>query len=290
MKRAIVGLILLGLVGVSSAITVDYVTTGSHSWTDTGNWETNGVAYAGLPVGGDIVYVDGTTAANGAIVNTTTAVGGNTALGDNAANGHLTINEGAKLTLTATGNLTMGGTGGGVLNNAGTLSANRIIFGTGNNYITNSATGVMNLGVFGITMDGKNNSTFENSGIINAGTLQFDGAKSGGLMQFNMNGGAFNGTGKLGIKDSNADGRYTGEINLYGGTMTFTDVTYFDHAASTMDIKNDGKLIIEGTNAVSYFETAIASGQLTGVTALDVTFDAPDTRIFIRKGTVISIK
>lgn len=75
-----------------------------------------------------------------------------------------------------------------------------------------------------------------------------------------------------------------GRLNVHGGTMTFTDVNWFDPSAAYygnyhIDIANDGVLVVENVNRVSEFHRAIRDGHLTGVTEKQVTFDGKNTYV-----------
>jgi len=81
-------------------------------------------------------------------------------------------------------------------------------------------------------------------------------------------------------------------LNVYGGTMTFTDVSLFDPGAGwygnfTLNVRDPGTLVVEGKDLTSEFSTAISDGHISG----RVSYDGSDTTvIWPGYGTLISVQ
>jgi len=250
MKRAIVGLIMLGLVGVAHAVELELTNNGDNQWSTTNNWVLRGTTtpHGSLPTASDRVWVTGAMEIDGA-----------------GSADNVSMNQAAVFTIAS---------------NA-TLNA-RALLGGKTADIYNYGTVTLSLGV---TMGSTGCEMFNYGDITASGDLSFN---KGG--DFHMLGGTFNGNEILTGNKAGAS-----VLNLHGGTMTFDDINLFDtdgtfYGSYTMDVANDGKLIIEGQNMVTYFRDAISSNLLTGVTASDVSYDGDHTYVHIRKGTVVSIK
>lgn len=168
------------------------------------------------------------------------------------------------------------------IGSAGTLSSRAVIFGSAAS-ITNAGTLNMQLYI-GVN---KSSSVFDNTGDINSTTTAAAlSIKEGGT--FNMLDGTFDAVGLLGATGN------SGFLNLHGGTMTFTDVDWFDTGAAyyggyEIDVANDGELIVSGTNMVSYFQQAITDGHLTGVNADQVSFVGGNTIVAIPEPATIGL-
>ncbi len=177
----------------------------------------------------------------------------------NAVSKNLTMEEDSSATITANGTL-----------------AARIFTHRKNSTFTNN--GTLNLELF-------YNLISLRSEVFNTGTIRVDGLKVKKNATFNMLAGTFVSSGGLHAAGSG------GVLNLHGGTMTFTDVDWFDTGADyygdyKIDIANDGILVITGANRVSYLQAAITDGYLTGATADEVTFDGSDTKVDIPEPSV----
>jgi len=251
MKRAIVGMILLGLVGVASAEILE-LKGGDGQWTTVGNWYTNLTtdAHGALPGPTDDARITGAMELSGASVTVDDVF----VSGDN-------ITSLTDFTIT----------------NA-TLNANDIDFGRDAdlyNYGTINLSGE-------IDITAKRSPTFYNYGHVTG-----DSGSTLHLNQygrFRMLGGTFTGDT---LSSGSSDG--TCVIDLNSGTMTFDDVTYFDNADRIMNV-TDGKLIIEGTNIVSTLQGYVGT-KITGITTDLIVYVGGDTIVnYHRKGTVVSIK
>lgn len=113
---------------------------------------------------------------------------------------------------------------------------------------------------------------------FNYGQISGKGLKVKKKATFNMLAGTFDASeALLAIGEA-------GRLNVHGGTMTFTDVDWFDSSADyygsyLIDIANDGALVIENANRVKEFRAAIRDGYLTGVTEEQVSFDGKHTYV-----------
>jgi hypothetical protein len=245
MKRAVIGLIMLGLAGIAGAENIAFDNGGGDGlWSNTNNWD-----LARLPTTGD---------------KTTLGAIGGPVLVDAAG--------------AATHNLTLGTAL--TIGSAGTLSSRAVIFGSAAS-ITNN--GTLNTLLY-IALN-KSSSVFVNTGDIN-GVGDVSMTIKGGT--FNMLDGTYDSVGSLGATGT------SGFLNLHGGTMTFTDVDWFDTGAAyyggyEIDVANDGELIVSGTNMVSYFQQAITDGHLTGVNADQVTFSGGNTIVAIPEPATIGL-
>ena len=284
MKRAIVGLMMLGLVGVASAETLTYLTTGDHSWTNSANW-TNSLGAADVPEAGDTVNVEDTSSFSEGVVITdgTAAAAAELNLGPVSGSGYATIEEGATLTLSLKLNLAGKHATSGRLTNRGTLTARGIGCPNGSAYLWNY--GTINLtGTADIDMYNSRNCFFRQyAGSITCDDLYLRGA-GGFTARFDMMGGTVVGDALT------TDDPSTGAVlNLTGGTMTFNDVTFFDSANNTMTVQSPGMLVVT-KDMRTYLQAAIDGGQITSDADLSLTYVDGNTILKVPAGTLVSIQ
>lgn len=228
---------MMGLAGVAHAI-IYTDASGDHLWSNTNNWDT-----LALPAGSDNVVATNQTIlidAGTAEAKALTLVGST-----------LTVDSGATLDM-------------------------RAFFQPDNQTVTNNGTIASFLAI-------NHNGTFVNTGtvIVEGNTKNPDQGIKFESGTFTMLGGTFTAS-TFGVGILTATGT-DGLLNVHGGTMTFGDTDFFDISNTStygnyfIDVANDGALIIEGTNMVSYFQSAISSNLLTGVTSDQVVFDGSDT-------------
>jgi len=269
MKRAIIGLIMLGLAGVSMADTIDYTNVGGDRlWSNAANW-TNSVGAQVVPTSNDTVSVFGTTAATGLLINTNNAEAAAMQVGlPQSARGDATIRSNGVLTITGQLNVSAQGRSA-IFENAGTLNIGELRMYRGNLSFVNSGT-INSSGTFYIGR--RDTATFENTGDITCGLLSLGNQTQN--VTFSMDGGTVVGT-RLDTMGGGA------QINLHGGTMTFNDVDIFDTGETwsgnySMDVQPPGMLVVT-KNMVSYLETAISSNWITGGPGLRVSLVDGDT-------------
>jgi len=289
MKRLIVGLIVMGLVGAASAEDMTFVTGGDRLWTTAANWETNGLAARRIPTTGDDVVVDGLlndidSARDHLYIDSPTAEADTLTLakaGGSLDNNQawVTINSGAQLTLS--GNLEMNQGSGdashrkyGHLTNYGTLSAAAIPgFNNGgytiNNHGTMTFTGNIN-------MDQSRAAVFtQHAGSLTVGDLGVAARNNSNVLPvFNMYGGTVTGT-------TLSSSTYGGQLNLHGGRMRFGDVNFFSGTNSLIDVQFPGILVVEGQDMTNYLQTAIDNGQITSDGVLDLSYVGGNTILHV---------
>jgi len=253
---------------------------GDNSWTNTANW-----SLGAEPVATNAVYVE-TTGADMLQINTGNAVASEMVLGSESDAGDAAIGSGGKLTLS--GKLLLSAPGNvATFENAGTLDAGSIELYMGTLQVTNSGT----MAASGdILMGRRDTSTFDNTGDITCDHLLLGNRSTD--VTFNMLAGTVEGT-LLGAWLSSHAGSGA-QINLHGGTMTFDDVSVFDtnrvcYGNYSMDVANNGQLIVKGLDLESEFENAITDGHLTGVTVDQVAFIAGNTIISANDAPVFTV-
>ena len=247
MKRAVVGLMMLGLIGVANASTF----TNSGLWNVAANWD------AGIPDGNTDANIWGArdNTSEHAVITNYTASARDVSLktGLNAAG------SGGNLTVEADGVL-----------NARSVNVSK------SGRVTNR--GMMDLSSSVILGSTKGE-------VYNYGTIDTDANLSmNKTVTFNMLGGTFNG---VSLNSGTTAGQ---KVNLYGGTMTFNDVTCFDAANLTMTVRSPGMLIIEGQDKRTYLQTAIDAGKITCDEDLGLFYVDGNTILKVPAGTVISIQ
>jgi len=292
MKRAIIGLIMLGLAGVAMADTIDYTNVGGDRlWSNAANW-TNSVGAQVVPTSNDTVSVFGTTAATGLQIQTNNAQAAAMQVGQNyskvggvlitpGSDGHAAIVSGGTLTLTGQLNVSAQNNSA-TFENEGTLDVGSMQLYRGTLNFTNSGT-IASSGT--IYIGRRDASAFSNTGDITCGLLSLGNQTQN--VTFNMDGGTVVGS-RLDTMGGGA------QMNLHGGTMTFNDVDIFDTGETwsgnyTMDVQNDGMLVVT-KNMVSYLETAISSNWITGGPGLRVSLVDGDTIVDAPPpGTIMAI-
>jgi len=261
------------------AVNLNLTNAVNNQWTTGDNWYTNGTAnlHGSLPTRIDSVWVTGAMELSGGASVTGTA-------------NNVTMNPGADLTITDNATLNASAvsleSGGNTLGSGGELAvaATGILNATSIN--DGKSARLRNSGVITLTQDldwitNKGVAYNYANGTINARNLNIGGG-SNKKTTFE-NSGAFNGATLESTKGN-------GTVNLTGGTMTFGYQTFFTDGG-TMNLSNDGTLIIEGRDMVRELQTAIGAGGLNGVTADLVAYVGGDTIVpYYVTGTVISIQ
>lgn len=254
MKRAIIGLIMLGLAGVAQAALYTNTVAGS-LWETATNWDTGVVPDSNTAVEIAGLNADGfrgraTVASNYTAYATT-----------------ITLNRGSNGEATG-GNLTIAGTG--------TLNATSLL-GAKNSRLTVDLGGVLNLA--GNISWNANKAVANNNGTINL--------TAGGDLDVGQNAGnSFNNSGIFSGDVLEGDGI----LNLTGGTMTFGGQTFFTSDGGVVNVSNDGQLIFTDQDIVSTLQGYVDT-KITGITTDLIVYVGEDTIVnYHRKGTVVSVK
>ena len=226
--------------------------------------------------------------ADGYLINKGTLTGNDNWSATYMQNGKQTIQNDGTMRSTSLDMATVAGSLS-TLSNTGTLNMNNAVksyFKTvaGTSVLHNASTGIISLEI-DMTLSASNTAftSIENWGeMAISGNLILAGE---GNTEFTMLGGTLS-------VNALTNGVGTGVLYVHGGTSTFSNVTIFDSTGDwTIDVRDPGVLVVEGTDLVSEFNTARGAGDLTGGPGLDVTYDGSDTIVTSPtiRGTVISI-
>jgi len=247
-------------------------------WTTGGNWYTNETTdlHGSLPTGIDDVWVTGAMELSGASVTGT-------------AN-NVSMNQGAVFTITNNATLNAGavsllssGAGANL-----TVAFDGVLNATSIADSKNST--LYNYGDINLTagVDVKTQGNFYNYGTIDAADLDMNKSSS-----FNQMGGTFNAVNLLAGTHASVS-----QVNLHGGTMTFTDTTAFDtnHLGKlVLDFAGDGEFILnagtEFANLTNEIALAMAAGYITtdGVADSGATMETVGTTITLTASETPSV-